>query len=247
AGDTSKTNRLGSIIPGYADGMGSVARFYYPLGVAVDIAGNLYVADQNNHAIRKLTPVGTNWVVTTIAGQQGSIGSADGTNSAARFKLPAGVAVDSAGNIYVGDQFNSTIRIIRPAGTNWVVTTLGGLAGNPGSADGTGSAALFAYPYGVAVDSAGNLYVGERNNFTIRKGFPASSVPSPVLRSLSLVTGHFAFAITGLPGLAVEVQSSSDLSNWQVVSTTNVLTGGSNYFAITNPPSGTQFYRAHVR
>ncbi len=71
--------------------------------MAVDSAGNVYVADLDNHTIRKVTPVGTNWVVTTLAGLAGSSGSADGTNSAARFNVPAGVAVDSAGNVYVAD------------------------------------------------------------------------------------------------------------------------------------------------
>ena len=90
-----------------------------------------------NHTIRKVTPAG---VVTTLAGLAGSSGSADGTGSAARFYHPSGVAVDSAGNVYVADCGNHTIRKVTPAG---VVTTLAGLAGNHGSADGTGSAARF--------------------------------------------------------------------------------------------------------
>ena len=101
------------------------------------------------------------WVVTTLAGLAGSSGSADGTESAARFYYPYGVAVDSAGNVYVADTYNNTIRKVTPVGTNWVVTTLAGLAGSPGSADGTGSAAQFYYPHGVAVDSAGNVYVAD--------------------------------------------------------------------------------------
>jgi len=110
---------------------------------------------------------------TTFAGPAGGPGSADGTGSAARFNLPKGVATDSAGNIYVADADNSTIRKITPAG---VVTTLAGSAGLSGSADGTGSAARFNLPKGVATDSAGNVYVADGDNHTIRKITPAGVV-----------------------------------------------------------------------
>ena len=88
---------------GIADGTNSAARFNIPYGVALDSAGNLFVAENGNDTIRKVTPVGTNWVVTTLAGSAGSYGSADGTNSAAQFYYPAGVAVDRAGNVFVAD------------------------------------------------------------------------------------------------------------------------------------------------
>ena len=148
---------------GSADGTGSAARFSNPIGVAVDSAGNVYVADIVNDTIRKITPTG---VVTTLAGLAGASGSTDGTGSAARFNAPQNVTVDSAGNVYVADALNHTIRKITSAG---VVTTLAGLAGTSGSADGTGSAARFKFPYGVAGDSAGNVYVGDTGNNTIRK------------------------------------------------------------------------------
>src|SRR5258706_4316931 len=95
---------------GNADGEGASARFNNPFGIAVDSATNLYVADGINSTIRKVTPVGTNWVVSTIAGEPKAVGSADGTNTAARFNSPAGVALDSAGNLYVADQSSSIIR-----------------------------------------------------------------------------------------------------------------------------------------
>jgi len=155
---------------GSADGMGAAARFNQPTGVAVDSAGNIYVADQFNHTIRKVTAAG---VVTTLAGTPGMFGNADGTGVAARFSFPTGVAVDGAGNVYVADCANFTIRKVTAAG---VVTTLAGTAGMLGSADGTGPAARFYYPDGVAVDSAGNIYVADNFNHTIRKVTPAGGV-----------------------------------------------------------------------
>jgi hypothetical protein len=160
---------------GSADGTNSNARFNFPSQLTVDSATNIYVADGENHTIRKMTPVGANWVVTTLAGRAGSSGSVDGTNSAARFDTPYGVASDSAGNLYVADTYNSLIRKMTMDGTNWVVTTVGGLAGTVGSANGTGSAARFNNPAAVALDSAGNLYVADALNSLIRKMTPTGT------------------------------------------------------------------------
>ena len=231
---------------GSADGTGSAARFNALNNVAVDSAGNLYVTDVLNYTIRKVTPLGTNWVVTTLVGRAGYLGSADGTNSSARFNWPFWVAVDSTGNLYVADCYNNTIRKVTPIGTNWVVTTLAGVTGYAAGIDGTGSAARFLSPNGVAVDSAGNVYVTDDGNSTIRKGFPASSVPAPMLQPPSLSAGQFGFGITGLAGLAVNIESSGDLSQWQVVGTC-IIEGGTNYFVSPNPSPGAQFYRAQVR
>jgi len=157
-------------VNGSTDGTGADARFNSPYGVAVDGDGNVYVADTSNHTIRKITAAG---VVTTLAGTAGSSGSADGTGAAARFWGPRGPAVDGGGNVYVADYGNYTIRKITAAG---VVTTLAGTAGSFGSADGTGADARFFYPYGVAVDGDGNVYVADRANHTIRKITPAGVV-----------------------------------------------------------------------
>jgi sugar lactone lactonase YvrE len=148
---------------GSTDATGSAARFSGPYDVSTDLSGNVFVADTNNHTIRKVTSAG---VVTTIAGTAGASGSTDATGSAARFKNPYGISVDAAGNIFVSDTNNYTIRKVTSAG---VVTTLAGSPGSTGSTDATGSAARFGTPYGLSVDTAGNVFVADRGNHTIRK------------------------------------------------------------------------------
>ncbi|HEY0633841.1 MAG TPA: NHL repeat-containing protein [Gammaproteobacteria bacterium] len=167
------TTLAGSGLEGFADGTGPEAQFNFVqdgmtlAGVAVDGAGNLYVADNGNHAIRKITP---NGVVTTLAGS-GMAGHTDATGSAAQFNSPRGIAVDGAGNVYVGDTLNHVIRKISSTG---VVTTLAGTVGVNGYVDGTGTAAQFAFPKGVALDADGNLYVAD--TVKIRKITPAGVV-----------------------------------------------------------------------
>jgi hypothetical protein len=155
--------------PGSADGTNSAARFISPSGIAVDSTGHLYVID--DEAIRMVTPVGENWVVSTIAGSPNSpiFVERDGIGTNALFSTPERLAVDSATNIYVTDQWSSTVRRIAPMGTNWVVTTIAGLANTFGSADGPGSDARFEHPYGVTLDNADNLYVTDTWADTVRK------------------------------------------------------------------------------
>lgn len=166
---------------GNTNGTGSAATFRSPLGLAQDASGNLYVADAQNHTIRRITPAG---VVTTFAGSAGASGSVDGTTATARFNNPTGVAVDGAGNVYVADTTNNTIRRISAAG---VVTTLAGVAGISGSSDGVGANALFNQPSGLALDSSGNLYVADTANSSLRRITPAGVVTT--LAGLATVAG----------------------------------------------------------
>lgn len=161
---------------GFSNGTNSAASFSYPWGATLDNAGNLYVSDSSAQTIRKIAFSGTNAIVSTIAGTVVTFGSTDGTNYDARFQTPYGMTSDSSGNLYVADFGNDEIRKMVPSGTNWVVSTLAGEFGGIGTADGVGNAAQFDIPHDVAVDSAGNVYVGDSFNHTIRKITPDGTV-----------------------------------------------------------------------
>ena len=219
---------------GFADGIGTNAQFFYPYDVATDPGGNVYVADEGNGRIRKLTPAGVvstlaqgfsgpegvavdvvsnvyvadtsdqviqkvtpGGIVTVLAGTIGVTGTGDGTNGNARFNNPWGIAVDSATNIYVADSANSTIRKITPMGANWVVTTIAGLAGSTGSADGTNGNARFNNPGGLAVDTARNLYVADTMNNSIRKITPDATGTNWIVTTLG---GHGGISGSGKGG-----------------------------------------------
>lgn len=158
----------GSGATGADNGAGALATFNLPESVAVDAAGNVFVADNGNDLIRKITPNGT---VSTLAGN-GTAGSANGTGTAASFNSPFGIAVDGAGNVYVADAGNNQIRKINPAGE---VSTFAG-SGARGATDGIGNASSFNTPSGVCVDAAGNVYVSDENNNLIRKITAAGAV-----------------------------------------------------------------------
>jgi sugar lactone lactonase YvrE len=155
---------------GDADSIGLTARFNQPQSVAIDAAGDVFVADASNHTIREITPAG---VVSTFAGAPGISGSKNGTGAAARFHNPTGIAIDAAGNLFVADSLNATIRKITP---DAVVTTFAGAPGVSGKIDGVGTTARFASPSGLAFDRAGNLFVADTGNVTIRKLTPDGNV-----------------------------------------------------------------------
>jgi serine/threonine protein kinase len=147
---------------GSLDGSGSDARFLAPLGIAVDRAGNVYVAEFASDLIRKITPEG---LVSTLAGSAGNPGGQDGAGDDAHFRNPWSVAVDYQGNVYVADRSNFAIRQITPNGR---VGTFAGLAGTPGYADGPGSYARFADPDVITIDALGYIYVADKGNGAIR-------------------------------------------------------------------------------
>jgi sugar lactone lactonase YvrE len=179
---------------GILDGTGLAAMFNAPAGVAVDSAGNAYVADTTNDTLRKSTSVGA---VTTFAGLAQTMGSSNGLGNSALFNLPTGLAVDTSGNIYMTDTANSTIRKITPGG---VVTTLAGLAGMAGLQDGTGSGAFFNMPKGLTVDISGNVWVADTGNAAIRKITPAGVVTTLVVTPLVAAGTTTTPAATPAPG-----------------------------------------------
>jgi len=154
---------------GKVDGKGNAASFNAPGGMTADAGNNIYVADQQNNSIRRISSDGT---VKTIAGS-GAAGAINApTGLAATFNNPDGIAVDGRGNIYVADTKNNLIRKIDVTG---VVTTFAG-SGAPGKKDGLTNAATFNYPTGLTLDASGNLFVADYKNHAIRKITPEGQV-----------------------------------------------------------------------
>ncbi|MDT3403538.1 NHL domain-containing protein [Mucilaginibacter terrae] len=163
----------GSSTVGFAAGTAATAQFYSPQGIAVDANSNVYVTDQGNNAVYKITQAG---VVTILAGD-GTPGVSDGTGSSARFNAPQGIAADAQGNVFVADRNNHRIRKITSAG---VVTTFAGL-GTAGAANGDATTvATFYRPVGVAFDTNGNLFVIDQANALLRKITSAGAVSTIV-------------------------------------------------------------------
>ncbi|MFY7819085.1 MAG: MBG domain-containing protein [Akkermansiaceae bacterium] len=153
-------------ISGNTNGTGNAARLNSPRGIAMDSQGVLFIADCGNHAIRRISSTGE---VSTLAGLAGNFGTADATGTAARFHSPRGIAIDAGGNLFVADTGNHTIRKIT---SNAVVTTVAGMAGASGTANGLGNAARFHQPIGIAVSPDGlNFYIADTGNHAIRRNY----------------------------------------------------------------------------
>lgn len=171
AGVSGNAGNNDAVIPATATAAAINPRFSGPAGLAVDALGNVYVADYTNNRIRKIATTG---VITTVAGK--GLGNADGNGTAALFNGPRALALDATGaNLYVADANNNTIRKIALATGD--VTTLAG-SGQAAFADGTGTAAAFNHPSGIAIDATGNLYVADAANNLLRKVTPAGAVTS---------------------------------------------------------------------
>lgn len=184
------------------------AGYAEPFGVAVDRAGNVYVADAGQHnQIRKIAPDGAQSV---LAGS--GEGHADGTGAAASFNTPSGIALDAGGNLIVADTGNHVIRKVSMAG---VVTTLAG-SGVAGFADGAGRQAQFNGPLGVAADKAGNVYVADTYNDRIRKIAPDGSVSTLAGSLPGLADGPAAAALFDTPtGIALDARGNLFVADTQ--------------------------------
>jgi sugar lactone lactonase YvrE len=184
------------VTPGFANGSGTSALFNLPTGVVADAAGNVYVSDKFNHAIRQITPSG---VVATLSGN-GTAGFVDGLPAASRFNSPAGIAIDVSGNLFIAEEGNQRIREI---GTLVAVTSLAG-NGLRGFADGPGSTAQFDYPRNLAVDASGNIIVAEGHR--IRKITPAGDV------STLAGTGIGGYSGDGGPATSANLNAPQDVA-----------------------------------
>jgi hypothetical protein len=227
-------------IPGIADGLDSTARFDVPNGVAVGTAGTVWVADTHYGTIRQVTADGSDWMVATIAGSALNFpGYSDGTNGTAVFDYPYGVAADTVSNVFVADTYSDTLRKLTPAGTNWVVTTIGGSPFGTGATDGVGTAAQFYQPYALAVDGTGSLYIADTYNHTIRLGRPVFMLRGSVVANMLVLSWP-----SSATNYFLETSRSVGVdASWTPI-TTGVSLAGTN-FIWTNTQAAPAFFRLH--
>jgi sugar lactone lactonase YvrE len=223
-------------VPGATDGAGWRVHFNSPAGLASDRFGNIYVADQANCTIRKITPQG---VVSTLAGLAGTPGTADGPGSTARFNYPTGMAVDESGNIYVADRNNSAIRKITPEG---IVTTLAGVAGSDAHVDGDLASARFEFPTGLAFGADGLLYVADASDQTIR--VVSLGLPPPTLQMTTVGDKVILFWPVAAEGFVLETSSEISGAPWIPV-TNGITVSGDNYVLSLKRDAPRAFFRLH--
>jgi uncharacterized protein (TIGR03437 family) len=211
------TTVAGNTLSGYLGdgGLATSAILQGPRAVALDAAGNLYIADSINHVVRKVTTGGT---ITTIAGtgEAGGFSGDGGLATQAELYYPDGLAVDSVGNLYIADSGNNRIRVVTPAGM--IMTVAGnGKFGSSGDG-GPATSARLNCPSGVALDSAGNLYVADSENSRVRKLTPdMSAIPSLHPGTVISASGFGAFT-SAAPGTWIEIYGSSlakDTRQWR--------------------------------
>ena len=200
------------------------------------------MAEFGNNAIRKISPVGPDWVTTTVAGFSGAPGSNDGPASQAKFQNPNGIAVDAAETLYVTDQSNDTIRKIEPTGDSWVVSTVGGLAGSPGTNDGAGMNARFYWPWGIALDGARNLFVADSVNNTIRRGMRLSAL-SPALQILLAANQVVLSWPVAASNYVLETTGTLGPGAFWTPQTNGVWVSGDHHYFTNNVGSAPAFFR----
>jgi sugar lactone lactonase YvrE len=161
-------------VTGQQDGAGNQATFSFPSGIAVDSAGNVFVADSSNGTIRKIDSTGT---VSTVAGQPGQCGHRDGPPTQSLLCFPKGMAFDNQGRLLIADEMSHTVRRLEHDGT---LTTAAGLPFLPGMSNGLVSA--FKNPSAIAVDADGNVYVADGGNGLIRRIAPSGFVSTVIGR-----------------------------------------------------------------
>ncbi len=228
------TTVAGNGIIGFAGDTGPAAnaQLNQPFGVAVDAAGNLYIADAGNHRVREVT----NGVITTVAGNgTATYGGDNGPAASAQLNNPAGVAVDAAGNLYIADTSNARIRKV----SNGVIITVAGGGSSLGD-NGPATSAQLSNPTGVAVDAAGNVYVADEANNRIRVLVPAggscSASVAPLVLSPSAAGGNLTVTIQTDSSCAWAIQN---LPGWITVSGNPVGTGpGSATLTVAANPAG---------